>query len=83
MLVAKILTGQKRIEASDVMDVEHLSLMLPYADVMVVDRAMKGIVRQLKLDRAYGTKVLYLGDRDQIAQFFLSVRSGFQRLEAE
>lgn len=65
------------------MDVEHLSLMLPYADVMVVDKAMKGIVRQLGLDRAYGTKVLHLGDRDEIQQFFSSVRNGFQRLDAK
>jgi hypothetical protein len=49
-LVAKLVTEKGRdIQTGDAMDVEHISSMLPYANLMIVDKPMKSIVRGLSL----------------------------------
>jgi len=73
MLVAKLMVGEKAIDHGDAMDVAHISSMLPYADLMVVDRRMKNVVRNLDLDSKYNTIVCYIGDIDEIDAFFRKV----------
>jgi len=70
ILTAKLMVGEKKICPGDAMDVEHISSMLPYANLMVVDEAMKRIVQGLDLDTKYKTTVCYIGDSKEIEDFF-------------
>lgn len=57
-LYALKLTGSEAIRASDVMDMEQIAVLLPFADAMVLDRSMADKVRRLRLPERYGTNVL-------------------------
>jgi hypothetical protein len=74
MLVAKLLTIPRAVDHGDAMDAEHLAMMLPYADVMIVDKEMKSLVRQLGLHKRFAARVLCIGDQKEIADFFNEVR---------
>lgn len=73
ILVAKLMVGDKIIEQGDAMDVDHISCMLPYANLMIVDKRMRNIAHTLGLDKKYGTTVCYIGDDKEIADFFDTV----------
>lgn len=58
-LVSKLLTDDEKIRPSDVMDVNQIAAVLPYAHYMVLDGPMRDkIVDKLKLDKKYVTKIL-------------------------
>ncbi|MDP3900069.1 MAG: hypothetical protein Q8Q23_03235 [bacterium] len=68
-LGAKILTDPSRnIVHGDCRDVRSLSLILPYASLIITDKAMKGAIQQLKLDKKYDTKIFSLNDFDNITK---------------
>jgi hypothetical protein len=70
LLIAKLMVGARKICHGDAMDVDHLSSMLPYANLMIVDRSMKSFVRGMGLDKKYRTMVCYVGDDEEISDFF-------------
>lgn len=73
-LVAKLVTERgRKIQHGDAMDVDHICSVLPYADLMIVDSAMKSVVQGLGLDEKYRTTVCYIGDDKEIAAFFAGV----------
>jgi hypothetical protein len=72
-LNARLVTGTEPIQAGDIMDVEHIAGVLPYANLMIVDRKMKHYVQSLGLDKRYGTAVLHSGDVDELSQFLEEV----------
>ncbi|WP_169083271.1 hypothetical protein [Paenibacillus sp. PL91] len=65
-LLAKIITSITPVVSGDSMDVNHISTVLPYSDIVVTDRKMKNRIVQLGIDKKYNTKVLCLNDIDQI-----------------
>ncbi|ADU51997.1 hypothetical protein Tmar_1911 [Thermaerobacter marianensis DSM 12885] len=65
-LWADILTGGAEIEQGDVMDIEHLGAVLPYAAVVVTDRRMRNRIRRLGLDHRYNTTVFAMADIDEL-----------------
>lgn len=69
-LYAALLTGSRKIQNGDSMDIRHISSFLPYADMMIIDKSMKHLVTTLKLDEKYGTTVVYAGDTDVLNTFF-------------
>lgn len=74
-LTAKVLTGTRRIKRGDAIDIEHISTMLPYSDMMVVDKTMKRLVLELGLDKKYSCTVCYIRDTHQMDTFFEAVAS--------
>ena len=73
-LVAKFVTEKARnIQPGDYGDVEHISSILPYANLMIIDKSMKSIVQGLDLDKNYGVTVCYIGDDTIIEDFFETV----------
>lgn len=73
MLMASLMVGQTPIQHGDSMDVDHISSMLPYVDLLLVDKSMKNRVHALGLDVKYGTLVCYIGDSEDIQAFFQKV----------
>jgi len=65
-LFAKIVTSITPVVSGDLMDVNHISTVLPYTDIIVTDRKMKYRIIQLGIDKKYGTKVFCLNDIDEI-----------------
>lgn len=63
---AQILTSNANIKFTDYQDVNSIAAILPYASLMITDKAMKGNIEQLKLDKKYDTKVFSLNNHDQI-----------------
>ena len=69
-----------RLKASDNMDVFNLAAVLPYADVMVIDRAMISAVTKRKLTQRYGCRAIRLDH--QLDMFLDSVEEGsWSRIE--
>ena len=59
------LTGQKmvigsQIKRSDIADMHNIEFYMPYTNIMVLDRAMRGLVKDLKLDSKYDVNVIPL-----------------------
>jgi hypothetical protein len=65
-LYAKILIKEKKLGTGDIPDICHLSSMIPLCDLLVTDREMKNIVRNLGLDKKYRTKVFCLKEFDDL-----------------
>lgn len=65
-LLAKIVTSITPVVSGDSMDVDHISTVLPYSDIIVTDRKMKNRIIQLGLDKKYETKVFCLNDIENI-----------------
>ena len=62
-MLAQVLSDQGRtLRDSDAVDIEILSMALPYCDLVVTDTFMASLVKGLKLDRAYGALVLPAGN---------------------
>ncbi len=58
-LVSKLVTDHEKIKPSDVMDVNQISAILPYAHYMVLDGPMRDkIIYKLKLGEKYQTQIL-------------------------
>ena len=65
-LMAKLMTGSRKIKHGDAMDISHISTFLPYADLMIVDAAMKHLVEELNLASRYGVACFSLSDSAKI-----------------
>ncbi|MEA3464175.1 MAG: hypothetical protein U9R14_03835 [Patescibacteria group bacterium] len=65
-IIAKILTSNANIKSTDFQDINSIVAILPYASLMITDKAMKGNIEQLNLYKKYDTKVFSLNDYDQI-----------------
>jgi hypothetical protein len=74
-LGARLLTrkGLEQVKPGDSMDVDHISSILPYANLLIVDRPMKHIIQDLGLDKKYGTTVCRIGDDEKITGFLDAV----------
>lgn len=78
-LRALLMARPDRLKASDNMDVFNLAAVLPYADVMVIDRAMIAAVTKRKLTQRFGCRAIRL---DQLDEFLDSVENGsWSRIE--
>lgn len=65
-LAAKMVTSDAKIQHGDAMDVGQLSAVTPYCDYIVTDRKMKNRIIELGIDRKYNTRVLYIGDLEEL-----------------
>lgn len=63
-MFAQVLSDHRRtLRDSDAVDIEILSLALPYCDLVITDTFMATLVKSLKLDNAYGALVLPATDQ--------------------
>jgi hypothetical protein len=69
-LYAKLMTDKQPIRSGDPMDVKHASTLLPYSDIFITDKAMSAFLKKRKFDELYDTTVCYIGDTDNIDNFF-------------
>lgn len=70
---AKLMTDPQPIRAGDFMDIEHAATMMPYVDMFITDKAMRTYLRGEGFDRKYSTKICYIGDSEDINDFFSSL----------
>ena len=73
-IVTEKLFDKSNVKVTDVRDIENLSLILPYASLIITDKAMKGYVEQLKLDKKYDTKIFSLKNYDGIMSELNSIK---------
>lgn len=73
-MFAKILTSRDPIKTGHKMDIYHASSSLPYVDIFITDNYMKNLIRKLKLDEMYNTKVLYIGDINELEIIFNKIQ---------
>jgi hypothetical protein len=69
---AKILTGNDPFRSGHTMDISHASAAIPYVNIFITDRYMKKIICDLKIDDYYETKVLHIGEINQIENILIS-----------
>jgi ribulose bisphosphate carboxylase small subunit len=69
-LFAKILTSESGIKSGDSMDLQQLSVVLPFFDLVITDKKMKHNIESFDYHRNYKTQVLALKDFDAIQSFF-------------
>jgi len=65
-LNADLLTGTREIEGGDAMDVDQVAAVLPYCDILLVDRRMRNRLKRLRLDRKWSTCVYAMADFDDL-----------------
>ncbi len=66
-LVSKLVTDHEKIRPSDVMDVNQISAILPYAHYMVLDGPMRDkIIFKLKLGEKYQTQILRIKELPEL-----------------
>jgi len=61
---------KQKIRSGDMMDIHHVSTLMPYCDLFITDKAVSAFLKRKGLDRLYGTKVCYIGDTEDIGAFF-------------
>lgn len=69
-LFAKILTGTTPVKSGDSMDIQQLSCILPYFDMIITDKTMKYYIETLEFQKKYNTKVFALKNFDEIRKYF-------------
>lgn len=69
MLYAKIMVDPQPIRSGDAMDIQHISTMMPYADLFITDKAWSTFLNRSGISERYRTKVGYIGDTDMISEF--------------
>ena len=67
---SKLMTDKQPIRSGDVKDVEHISSMLPFVDMLITDKQRKVQLQKLKFNEEYQTAICYIGDSDEIESFF-------------
>lgn len=65
-MMASLMVGNRKIKHGDGMDIEHISTMLPYVDLMIVDDAMKHLINELDLANPYRSICFSLRDDFEI-----------------
>lgn len=74
-LFAKILTSESEIKSGDSMDLQQLSVVLPFFDSVITDNKMKLNIESLDYHKKYKTRVLALKHFDEIRRYFESLDS--------
>lgn len=72
-LFAHLVTHQGSIKPGDPKDIEHLSVALTYSDYVVCDKAMRNVIKDLKLDRKQNVKVYSITDADALTAEILGL----------
>ncbi len=67
------MTDKQPIRSGDVKDVEHISSMLPFVDMLITDKQRKVQLQKLKFNEEYQTKICCIWDSDEIESFFDSL----------
>jgi hypothetical protein len=70
---SKLMTDKQPIRSGDVKDVEHISSMLPFVDMLITDKQRKVQLHKLKFNEEYQTTICYIGDSQEIKNFFDSL----------
>src|SRR5215813_9620777 len=63
-VTALVRYNEREVQTGDMTDMKILSNLLPYWHVMTTDKFMKELVRILKLDERFGTRVFSGTDED-------------------
>ncbi len=69
-LFAKILTETTPVKPGDSMDIQQLSSILPFFDVIITDKTMKYHIETLGFHTKYRTQIFALKNFDEIKAFF-------------
>ncbi len=69
-LMAHFMTDKQPIRSGDVMDVKHVSTLMPFVNMFITDKAMSSLLKRNKFDELYNTTVCYVGDTEKIKSFF-------------
>ena len=69
-LYARMMIGKQPIRSGDPMDIKHIYTLMPYSDLFITDKAMSAFLKSKEYDKKYDTKVCYIGDTDQMEDFF-------------
>jgi len=69
-LTARLMIDKQNIRSGDIMDINHISAMMPYSDLFITDKAMSTFLRGKKYDEKYNTRICYIGDTQRIDSFF-------------
>jgi hypothetical protein len=59
--------NEMKVEVNDLYDIGHLTVAIPYCDVVVCDKKMASVVISSGLDKTYNTKVF--GDLSKAVDF--------------
>ena len=69
-LFAHSMTDKQPIRSGDMMDIQHISTLMPFSNIFITDKAMSTFLRKRKFDKQYQTTVCYIGDTEIIDKFF-------------
>lgn len=69
-LYAKMMIDKQPIRSGDVMDAKHIYTLMPYSDLFITDKAMSAFLKREYFNIKYNTEICYIGDIDQIDEFF-------------
>lgn len=69
-LYAKMMINKQPIRSGDIMDTKHTYTLMPYSDLFVTDNAMSTFLKRGHFDKKYKTEICYIGNIDQIDEFF-------------
>jgi hypothetical protein len=69
-LYAKFMTDKQPIRSGDIMDIKHIYTLMPYTDLFITDKAMSTLLKSKEYDKKYNTFICYIGDTDQMKEFF-------------
>jgi hypothetical protein len=65
-----MMTDKQPIRSGDPMDIKHIYTLMPYSDLFITDKAMSAFLKSKEYDKKYNTQVCYIGDNDQMKDFF-------------
>lgn len=68
MLLASLMTQPNQVEKGDWKDAENISIILPYASIILTDRSLKHRLYRLGITDKYSKDVYALEDSDQIIE---------------
>ncbi len=69
-MFAKIMVDPQEIKSGDPSDIEHAATMIPYVDLFITDKPWRTFLRKEGLDKTYNTSICYIGDSEEIDEFF-------------
>lgn len=67
---SKLMTDKQLIRSGDIKDIEQISSMLPFVDMLITDKQRKVQLHKLRFNEEYQTKICYIGDSEKIKEFF-------------
>ena len=69
-MFAKIMVDPQTIKSGDPNDIEHAASMISYVDLFITDKHWRTFLRKEELDKTYKTSICYIGDTEEIDEFF-------------